>query len=159
TSGTRARGFSSLVAASPSITSGTVLALSMLNYRVIAKVLHAFDNQFDENCSCEVPCFARDNMLCRPCTSSRFLLRVHDAFPALVGVGFGSGFGMLVFLVAMTETRHRDSSGVRHLRIWIPYSREIARAGIHIQIFEQLVIAVLLFHLRDTALGIGDIAK
>src|SRR6266850_6533795 len=92
-----------------------------------------------------------------PHSASRFLLRVHLAFATLVSVGFG--FGMLAFRVAMTETCHSDPSGVRHLRIRIPYPREIARAGIYIQIFEQLVIAVLLFHLRDTALGIGDIAK
>src|SRR6266481_6391717 len=55
--------------------------------------------------------------------------------------------------------RDPDIFRVRHFRIWITKASEITRSRNNIQIVEDPVIAVLLFHLRDAAIGILDVAE
>src|SRR5438876_4957470 len=57
------------------------------------------------------------------------------------------------------RTCYADVLRSRHFWIRIADAREITRPRIHIQIFEQSIIAVLPFHLRYTAFRIFDVAK
>src|SRR5207302_8155735 len=57
------------------------------------------------------------------------------------------------------RTCYADVLRIRHFWIWIADAREITRARIHIQIFEQPIIAILLLHFRYAAFRIFDVAK
>src|SRR5215469_5902245 len=59
----------------------------------------------------------------------------------------------------LDSTRNPDIFRVRHFRIWISKAGEITGPRNDIQIFEDPVVAVLFFHLRDAALRILDIAE
>src|SRR5215213_10231957 len=71
----------------------------------------------------------------------RFLVRVQDAFAVLLEVVFALARVNVLF---RCRARHADLVRVRHLGIRIPNSREVAHARVHIQVFEQAVVAVLL---------------
>src|SRR5438128_6052199 len=59
----------------------------------------------------------------------------------------------------LLETCDADVFCVRHFRIWIANAGEITGSRVHVQIFEETIIAVLLFHFRNAAFRILDVAK
>src|SRR2546423_3646874 len=74
----------------------------------------------------------------------RFLLRVQRAFVVLLKIVLRFVWSLRPF---MAKARHRDPIRVRHLRVRIADAREVTGPRVHIQVFEQPVIAVLPFHL------------
>src|SRR3954470_12780000 len=96
----------------------------------------------------------------RRCWRSLRLLGLVEIVTALGRVAGGGRFTALrVSRPVMPKTRYCDLMRVRHLRVRIADPRQVTRSRLHVQVFEQAVIAVLHFYLRDLAFRILNVAE
>src|SRR5947209_7405399 len=86
----------------------------------------------------------------------RFLVRVQHAFVVLLEIVFALARVNVLF---RRGAGYADSFRVGHLRIRVTDPRQVAHTRVHIQVFEQAVVAVLLFHLRNARLRILDVSE
>src|SRR5437868_482145 len=150
TSGTRSNGFATEVDASPSITSGAVVAPSIVNFRFSNFEFRMLKTS-GHSCARQSTIENRKSKI-----SSRFLLRVQRSFVVLIEIVLCL---IGTFRTFMSQTRYRDPVSVGHFWVRVPDPREITRARIHVQIFEQPVIAFLRLDFRHAALGIFYVAE